>query len=630
MSFLFPLGLLGLIGIPVIIIIYIIKNRYTEQTVSSTYIWTLSERFLKNKRPISKLKGLISLLLQLAAVFFISIAVAHPVFKVKNAAKEYCFVLDCTASMAIDTGNGTRFEVGKQQIADMINGAADGSTFTLIQIGVTTRTIYERFPNKEKAIEILEGVEQSDITSNTLSAWALAKDYFDQNSSTEVYLVTDTAYETENVTLVNVATEVDNFAITTANYATIGEKLRFQGKAISYQNDAELEFNLYLDDVEITDYELQVETLGILVTKDNLALTAGVEKDFFLELPQKDFVTAKIEIKNQDSLDKDNVYMLYNVSQEHNYSAIVISETPFFIKSVIATVSDASVYCIKPEEYDESVHGHGYDLYVFDGYSPSTLPRDGSIWFFDIRENIPNSGFTIQDEIELGEASQITYRISNSSEYRKFTQGTVGSNIFIGRYVKYGIYANGFTTILTYEGDPVVFTGLNGYGNRQVTFAFNLHDSDMPMQADWLILAKNFISYSFPEVIETSNYVCGDELNINVLSSCKSIKVEAPSGEVTYLDTNEAFASTPLTEVGEYKISVLLGDQMKEFRVFSSLPPQEGQVIPNVYESFLLEGEKTENYIDGKFDKLWIIIAIIGVIFVADWIIYCYEQYQLQ
>ena len=29
MSFVYPLGLLGLIGIPILIIIYIIKNKYT-------------------------------------------------------------------------------------------------------------------------------------------------------------------------------------------------------------------------------------------------------------------------------------------------------------------------------------------------------------------------------------------------------------------------------------------------------------------------------------------------------------------------------------------------------------------------------------------------------------------------
>ena len=51
MTFLYPIGLLGLIGVPILIIVYLIKNRYTEQTVSSTYLWRLSERFIKRKNP---------------------------------------------------------------------------------------------------------------------------------------------------------------------------------------------------------------------------------------------------------------------------------------------------------------------------------------------------------------------------------------------------------------------------------------------------------------------------------------------------------------------------------------------------------------------------------------------------
>ena len=54
MSFLYPLGLLGLIGIPILIIIYILKNKYTEQTISSTYLWRLSEKFLKTAPELNR------------------------------------------------------------------------------------------------------------------------------------------------------------------------------------------------------------------------------------------------------------------------------------------------------------------------------------------------------------------------------------------------------------------------------------------------------------------------------------------------------------------------------------------------------------------------------------------------
>lgn len=71
MRFLYPLGLLGLIAVPILIIIYIIKNKYLEQVVSSTYLWTLSEKFLKRRNPIRMITGIISLILQILAVIFI-------------------------------------------------------------------------------------------------------------------------------------------------------------------------------------------------------------------------------------------------------------------------------------------------------------------------------------------------------------------------------------------------------------------------------------------------------------------------------------------------------------------------------------------------------------------------------
>ena len=144
MNFLYPLGLLGLIGVPILVIIYIIKNKYLEQTVSSTYLWTLSNKFLKRKNPISKLTGIISLILQILAVVCISLAIAHPSVVLANAAYEYCFILDASGSMNMQKDGVTRFERGKAAIADLIENSVDGSVFTLVYLGNGTNILFEQ------------------------------------------------------------------------------------------------------------------------------------------------------------------------------------------------------------------------------------------------------------------------------------------------------------------------------------------------------------------------------------------------------------------------------------------------------------------------------------------------------
>ena len=116
MSFVNPLGFLGLIAVPVLILIYILKRKYTEQVISSTYLWTLSERFLRRKNPISRITGIISLILQIFIVIFISLAIANPVFVLKGMANDYCFVLDASGSMNMTLDGSTRFERARDVI----------------------------------------------------------------------------------------------------------------------------------------------------------------------------------------------------------------------------------------------------------------------------------------------------------------------------------------------------------------------------------------------------------------------------------------------------------------------------------------------------------------------------------
>ena len=208
MNLLYPLGLLGLIGIPILIIIYIIKNKYTEQVISSTYIWTLSEKFLKKRNPINKLVGIISLILQILAVLFVSVAVAHPVFTVPDSANEYLFILDGSGSMNITEGSKTRLERGKDEIASLINGSLNGCTYTLVYAGTTTETVFDRTGSKEQALKLLSGVSPAYLNTGFSDALAVAQRYFNDSPWIKTYLVTDKVVrEHENVEIVNARAE---------------------------------------------------------------------------------------------------------------------------------------------------------------------------------------------------------------------------------------------------------------------------------------------------------------------------------------------------------------------------------------------------------------------------------------
>ena len=94
MSFLFPFALFGLLAIPALIIIYILRNKYKEETAPSTYIWEMAAKLLKRKNPLSRFEHLLALIVQCLAIAVFSVALAHPVFTLEGQADDIVFILD--------------------------------------------------------------------------------------------------------------------------------------------------------------------------------------------------------------------------------------------------------------------------------------------------------------------------------------------------------------------------------------------------------------------------------------------------------------------------------------------------------------------------------------------------------
>ena len=621
MSFLYPLGLLGLIGVPILILVYIIKSKYTEQTVASTYLWTLSERFLKRKRRPSPLAGLISLIIQILAVIVASLAIAHPSITVPNAANEYCFILDGSGSMNMTVGDAkepmTRFEAGKEAIRERIDRAVDGSIFTLIYAGDTTGVIFERVVDKEQAYILLDELEPSCNTLPLADAIGLAQGYFNENPSVITCLVTDTAFETvENVEVVNVGDAAENYSLSEISHTRLGDEITVTGKVISHTSDATLTLELCVVGEETPRTTQAVSVKGGEPTV--FVMTAAVDS----------YASVTVRIKETDALALDNLHTIYNISSENSYNTLLISERPFFLEAVLKSQLGAKIDVMKPEEYDGRV---GYGLYVFDTVDPSTmdsLPADGTVWLINVAGSVEGAGYTVQGAVTLNKAELLSKSESSSSVTATLTEDLQGNGIYMTRYIKCGFYRN-FTTLLSYKGNPVVFAGTNEYGNREAVVAFDIHDSNLPLLSDFTVLIRNLIRYSFPDMVEDTAFVCGENATVNVIANCESIRVESPSRAVSYLKTDGAFDHIRLTEVGTYTVSMTVSGSPREFYIWSSMIPEESNPSPTA-EAVLLQGTSSEGGFDGTFDPLTILFIALAVLFLADWMVYCYEKYQLR
>lgn len=614
MSFLYPLGLLGLIAVPLLIIIYIIKNKYTEQVVSATYLWTLSEKFLKRRNPINKLTGIISLILQILAVVFISFAISQPVFAIPDGAFDYCFILDGSGSMNIVQGDKTRLELGKDEIRSMINGSANGCAYTLVYVGDSTSVVFENTQDKQLALTLLDEITGSHCATGMTDALGLVQKYFDENPSVKNYLITDKSYSNvQNAEVITISSHEENYAVSDVKFEIKDGKLKVNGNLYSYESAADLHVSLYFDG------SAQASATNV-VSVNKLESTP-----FEFESDCLDFGSLTVGIEEGDALALDNSTQLFNSKFDSSYKTLIVSDAPFFIQAALSALGNVQTDVVSPEKYDDVT---GYGLYIFDSYSPEKLPRGGAVWFLNPVSSVEGSGFSVQSEVNLSYPGKLEYSTSTATRVRTLLKNTVNDSFYVAKYTKCGFYRS-FTTLLTCEGNPALFVGSNSYGNREVVFSFSFSDSDFTMSPDYAALINNLLGYTFPEIVDSTSYFCGDILTINVLPNCKSVRVDSPLGDVKYMDTGSDAVEYTLTQTGVYTITCNVGDAIRQAYVYCNLPENERFTTASE-ESFVISGTPENNDRDGVYDDLLYLFIILAVLFVADWMVYCYEQYQLR
>ncbi|MBQ9085533.1 MAG: BatA and WFA domain-containing protein [Clostridia bacterium] len=623
MTFLYPLGLLGLIGVPILILVYILKNKFTEQVIPSTYLWTLSEKFLNRRNPLSRLSGIISLILQLLLVVAISLSIAHPVIILSGQAQDYCFILDSSGSMSISGEEGSRFEEGKDRIAELITDSTDGSSFTLITAADTAEVIYEGLTDKEQAILLLERLTPLHAQADITEAIGIAQGYFNGNSAMVTYLVSDSAYASgKNISIINLASGESNLAIDGAEYTVGAGAVTVNADLVCYGSSRETTVSLIIYPTE------QAAIAGEEEPIDSITVTpaATAPTPISLRADVTEFYCLELRIEGEDSLMEDNRVMLYNIDSENSYHALLVSDHPYYIKTAITAVSShVFVDTVATKDYESK---GGYDLYIFDSFTPDAMPESGAVWFFNPTDSLQGSGFSVQDVYAPEDAMELSLSTSSATTVKALIENMNGNGIYVTEFMKCSLY-DSFYTLLEHKGNPVIFTGTNDFGNREVVFAFDLQKSNFAMLFDFIALTSNLIDFSFPTVLEQTNYLCGEDLTVNVISGCESIVITGPSGSSTFLDTSDATAVHTLNEAGVHKITVTTAGSERDYYIFSEFPVAERAPLTEGGE-IGLAGSSAESERDGFLDNLAILFIALALLFSADWMVYCYEKYQLR
>ncbi len=573
MSFLNPAGLWGLLGIPVLILIYIIKPKFREKLVTSTFIWKLSQKYKKKSLPW-QISNLLLFMVQLITIVAISLILARPVIVTEDGAAEKIVVLDASASMMVKGEAGSRFEIAKEQICELADDMESYGKMTVILAGTESYTLVERSGSERNIKELVNSAECTYGKADISGAFLLAEEVLTENPDAAIYLFTDKQYETNgSIQVVDVSEEAWNVAVCSMEVCKAeNRELIFSAELTSYGKDAAATVVLYVDDV-LADAQL----VGLLAD-----IPTTVE---FADLGIRQYETARVYVEAADAIPADNEYHLLD-GKEPSYEVLLVSEKPTFLEAALLTFETISVTTVASfEELDqgeqylpdgtliEDIPSSGYDLYVYDTVMPKTLPGDGAVWIIN-PEKVPKGvTFKLGDPV-VSEAYLETAPDTGSVLFAALTKEVSVNEVYINEYL--GISsALGFETLFTCNDAPVILAG-EAENVRAVLFAFDLGASNLPLRIAYPALIHNMVQYSLCPVLDATSYEVGDEITLNKVSGAVLTSVKGSDAEGVAENHVRMPVSFVAEKPGLYTVTqVMADDSVEEAEYFVRLAIEE-------------------------------------------------------
>ncbi len=651
MNLLLPLGLLGLLAIPLILLIHIIKPKYHERTISSTYIWFLARKYRKRKIPFEKLTQFFLIALQFLIVGAIAFLLAKPLITTPNKiVNDQIILVDCSASMnTVNKEGKTRYSKAVEMIVNSFEKFSENNKFSLIFvddnpndgniINSSNRTELESALREEGRCSL---IEVADSEYNT--AIEQVKLVLQQNKNADVTIYTDHNMRISgDIKVVNVADSEWNVALLSPVIELNRESgyFEFKTSVCSYNKDADVVLELkivnpYNNANLVTDARRYYEN-KILHLKKNVETEISFEGLDVYQFDEASFSLRPNEFSTnliQDNFVEDNEFYAFN-GRDEKFRVEIISESKQFFSAAINILGTCEdIYVAKPG----SAKASGYDLYIYDGGKPTTLPTDGAVWIVNPteRSSYLQGAIKFSDPVSQKTYAHVNQNITKPNVSTIVKDITVENPFYVTQYMGIEDYDHEIfdACIVTNEEDPkpLILAGKQGQTFLSI-FAFDLHKSSLPVKMFMPILVKNLMEYSVKRVVEKHFYNVGDIVELNGNSSIEKINLVHNGETIVYTkEALQAGASYPIKTSGVYTVIINPDDPAttKNYSFFAGVASSESKA--NIVHSLALgdrvgnEGTTQEVKSDSKDISMYFAIALL-VLLVIEWGVQYREQY---
>jgi hypothetical protein len=170
----FPLALLGLVGVPLLVGIYLLRNRFRRQPVSSLMLWLDTREARTGGTRIRRLQTPLLFALESLAILLLVLAAAEPRVRLSQSARPLVVILDDSFSMLAGGDQSPRQEA-LRALHDLLRKRPP-STIRFVLAGEKPQTAGDLARSPDKVDAILDGWRCRAPTARLDQAITLAAD----------------------------------------------------------------------------------------------------------------------------------------------------------------------------------------------------------------------------------------------------------------------------------------------------------------------------------------------------------------------------------------------------------------------------------------------------------------------
>ena len=542
MPLLAPLALAGLAFIPLIIAFYLLRLRRAERTVSSTYLWQMLVRDLEANAPWQRLRRSLLLLLQLLLVALLVLASARP-FQERSAglSRDLILVIDASASMGATDVFPDRLTAAKRAAIDALAGLPADGHVSIVAAAETARVVANEVTDRGRAADAIGGIALSNASGDLGDALKLAGALAARARGAEVLVVTDDA--TSQVPSVHLDAPL--------RVITVGRERRNQAiVALAVQTGAGgVKRSLFvsvanLDSAAVTR-RLQVSADGAPFTARDLFLDPLTRTDVVIdELPtgagvvEARLVAADGSSGPPDQLAADDTAWAI-VPSDRLQRILLVGAGNVYLQNALSLLPNVELYGASGADYAATTGLDQFDLVVFDGFLPGTLPDKPILAIAPPRSS----------PLGVVAGTLDAPAIATPPTDEPLLHDVDLTRLHVAKAQRMDLPTWARTVIPGPRGAPLLYAGVRD-GLVTVVMAFDLHQSDLPLQVAWPILVANLSGELLGRDANTLQPVRpGAPIELLLPRGAAGMRVTAPDGRVTELVPGATGASS-VTFVG--------------------------------------------------------------------------------